>query len=82
MIYKPTKVNDAYSSWKEYILWCPTGIHTRSFIICDPFYYLEDLDIATYADDTIIYTVNKKKELLLRKRVIIALETSPSLLFG
>ena len=62
VIYKPTKVNDAYSSWKEYILWCPTGIHTRSFIICDPFYYLEDLDIATYADDTIIYTVNKKKK--------------------
>ena len=25
------KVNDTCSSWKD-ILWCPTGIHTRSFI--------------------------------------------------
>ena len=38
---------------------------------------MEDLDIASYADDTTIYTVNEKKE-----SVISALETSSSLLFG
>ena len=27
----------------------------------DLLYFLEDLDIASYADDTAIYTVNKKK---------------------
>ena len=38
---------------------------------------MEDLDIASYADDTTIYTVNSKKW-----SVISALETSSSLLFG
>ena len=41
------------------------------------FYFLEDLDIASYADDTTIYTVNEKRE-----SVISALETSSSLFFG
>ena len=45
--------------------------------LCHLFYFLEDLDIASYADDTTIYTVNEKKE-----SVISALETSSSLLFG
>ena len=29
--------------------------------LCDLFCYLEDLDIATYADDTTIFAVNEKK---------------------
>ena len=29
--------------------------------ICDLFYFLENLDIASNADDTTIYTVNEKK---------------------
>ena len=45
--------------------------------LCDLFYFLEDLDVASYADDTTIYTVNEKKE-----SVIGALETSSSLFFG
>ena len=32
-----------------------------SIHLCDLFYFLEDLDIARYAGDTTIYTVNKKK---------------------
>ena len=28
--------------------------------ICDPFYFLEDLDIASNADDSTVYTVNEK----------------------
>ena len=43
----------------------------------DLLYFLEDLDIASYADDTAIYTVSEKKESVIR-----ALETSSSLLFG
>ena len=39
--------------------------------------FLEDLDIASYADDTTTYSVNNKKE-----SVISALETSSSLLIG
>ena len=42
----------------------------------DLFYFLEDLDVASCADDTTIYTVNRKES------VISALETSSSLLFG
>ena len=38
---------------------------------------MEDLDIASYADDTTIYTVNEKKE-----SVIGALVTSSPLFFG
>ena len=45
--------------------------------LCDLLYFLEDLDSASYVDDTTIYTVNEKTE-----SVITALETSSSLLFG
>ena len=38
---------------------------------------MKDLHIASYADDTTIYTVSEKKESVIR-----ALETSSSLLFG
>ena len=33
--------------------------------LCDLFYFLEDLDIASYADDTTIYTVKGKSLLLI-----------------
>ena len=42
-----------------------------------PILFLEDLDIASYADDTTISTLNEKND-----SVISALETSLSLLFG
>ena len=44
---------------------------------CDLFYFLEDLDIASYADNTTILYGKRKKESVIR-----ALETSSSLLFG
>ena len=33
--------------------------------LCDLFYFLEDLDIASYVDDTTIYTVKGKSLLLI-----------------
>ena len=80
------KVNDAYSSWKDIFYGVPQGFVLGPLLfnihLCDLFYFLEDLDIASYADDTTaddtkIYTVNEEKG-----SVISALETSSSLLFG
>ena len=74
------KVNDAYSSWKDIVYGVPQGSILGPLLfnihLCDLFYFLEGLEIASYADDTTIYTVNEKKE-----SVISALETSSSLLF-
>ena len=36
------------------------GLLLFNIHLCDLFYFLEDLDIASYEDDTRIYTVNKK----------------------
>ena len=74
------KVNDAYSSWKDILY----GVSQVSILgpllfnihLCDLFYFLKDLDISSYANDTTIYMVSKKKS------VIRGLETSSSLLFG
>ena len=75
------KVNDAYSSWKDIFYGVPQGSILGPLLfnihLCDLFYFLKDLDIASYADDTTIYTVSEKKESVIR-----ALETSSSLLFG
>ena len=75
------KVNDTYSSWKDIFYGVPQGSILGPLLfnihLCDLFYFLEELDIASYADDTAIYTVNEKKDL-----VISTLETSSSLLFG
>ena len=74
-------VNDAYSTWKDIFYGVPQesilGPLLFNIHLCDLFYFLEDLDIASYADDTTIYTVSEKKESVIR-----ALETSSSLLFG
>ena len=55
----------AYSSWKDIFYGVPQGSilgHVLFNIqLCDLLYFLEDLDIASYTDDTTIYTVNEKK---------------------
>ena len=75
------KVNNTYSSWKDIFYGVPRGSILGPLLFnmhfCDLFYFLEDLDIASYANDTTIYMVNEKNE-----SVISALETSSSLLFG
>ena len=74
------KVNEAYSSWKDIIFGVPQGSILGPLLfnihLCDLFYFLEDFDIASYEDDTTIYTTEKNKE-----SVIAALETSSAILF-
>ena len=59
------KANDAYSSWKDIFYGVPQGSIPGPLLfnihLCNLFYFLEDLDIASYADDTTIYMVSKKK---------------------
>ena len=73
---------DTYSSWKDVFYGVSQGSIPGpllfSIYVCDLLYFLEDLDIANYGDDTTIYTVNEKKESVISS----ALETSLSLRFG
>ena len=59
------KVNYAYSSWKDIFYGVSQGSILGPLLfkihLCDLFYFLEDLDTASYADDTTIYTVSEKK---------------------
>ena len=57
------KVGDAYSSWREIFYGIPRGSILRPLIfkifLCDLFYFLEGVVVASYADDTTPYTANK-----------------------
>ena len=74
------KINEVLNSWKDIEYASPQGSILGPFFInmhlCDLFYFLENLDIANYAGDT-IYTVKENKE-----PVINALETSSLLLLN
>ena len=52
-------VNDAYSSWKDIFYGVPQESILGPLLFnvhsCDLFYFLEDLDIPSYADDTYLY---------------------------
>ena len=54
------KVIDAYSSWKE-IFYRFIPVPLLLIIHLCGLFFLEDLDIASDADDTTIYMVNEKK---------------------
>ena len=59
------KINETFSWWKNIEYGVPQGSILGSLLfntlLCDLFYFLEDLDIACYADDTTIYTVKEKE---------------------
>ena len=63
------KINKTISSWKDIKYGVPQGSILGALLfnidLCEPFYFLEDLDTANYADDTTVHTVKEKKSLLL-----------------
>ena len=54
-----TKINDHYSSWRDLIFGAPQrlilGPLSFNIYLCDLFMFTDDIDIASYADDTIPY---------------------------
>ena len=74
------KLNETFSSWKDLEYGAPQGSILGPLLfkihLSDLFYFLDDLHIASYADDTTLHTVKENKEF-----VINVLETSSQKLF-
>ena len=60
------KINETFSSWKDIEHDVPQGSILNALLfnihLSDVFYFLEDLDIASYTDNTTICTVCKRKQ--------------------
>ena len=69
-----------FSSWRDIEYGVPQGSILGPLLfnihLCDLFYFLDNFDIASYADDTTLYTVKANNESVLN-----ALETSSQKLF-
>ena len=65
------KVGNAYSSWKEIFYGIPQGSILDPLIcnifLCELFYFLEGVAVASYADDATPYSVNKTKDLVIKE---------------
>ena len=66
-----TKINSQYSSWEEIMFRVPQGsiLGPLSFniFLCDLFLIMENIDIASYADDNISNTTGNSIEEVIRK---------------
>ena len=65
------KVGNAYSSWKDIFYGIPQGSILGPLIfnifLCDLFYFLEGVSVASYADDTTPYSANKTNDLVIEE---------------
>ena len=65
------KAGNAYSSWKDIFHGIPQGSILGQLIfnifLCDLFYFLEGVSVASYADDTTPYTANKRNDLVIKE---------------
>ena len=63
------KINETFSCWKDTEYGVAQGSIFGPLLfnmhLCDLFYFLEGLDIASYADDTTIYAVKGNKEFVI-----------------
>ena len=74
------KVSSAYSIWKDIFYGVPQVSVLGSLLfnihLCDLFYFQENTDIVSYADDNTLYSAQKNRE-----AVINTIETSSEVLF-
>ena len=74
------KINSVYSIWKDISYGVPQGSILGPLLfnihLCDLFYFLENTDIASYADDNTLYSAQKNRE-----TVINTIEASSQVLF-
>ena len=77
---KRVKINSVYNIWKDISYGVPQGSILGPLLfkihLCDLFYFLENTNIASYADDKTLYSAQKNRE-----KVINTIETSSQVLF-
>ena len=66
-----TKINSEYSSWEEILFAVPQGSILGPLLfnvfLCDLFPIMENIDIASYADDNTSYTTGNSMEEVIQK---------------
>ena len=74
------KINGSYSSWREILYGVLQGSILGPLLfnifICDMFYFLENYEIANYADDTTPYSAQRNHQFVIEE-----LEKSSAILF-
>ena len=66
-----TKINSEYSSWEEIMFGVPQrsilGPLLFNIFLCDLFFIMENIDIASYADDNTSHTTGNAIEEVIQK---------------